>query len=489
MEQLSSLDASFLYLETPTIHMNVSGLLIFDPNSGSEPLTYERFREILSRRLHLAPTFRRRIVEVPFDMDRPYWVDDPHFDLDYHLRHIAVPPPGNERQLFDLFGRIIGRHLVRKKPLWEMYYVEGLGDDIPGVPPGCIAWLTKVHHACIDGVSGVDLLMALLDLMPEGREEEEPPEWDPESIPTDLELIARATGSRITTPMRVLEMLPKTLGSLKTYGKEIGRRIASLEPPKALFRGPKTRFNVAISSQRRFAAATITLDDVKTIRKTVEGTTVNDVVLAVCAGGLRAYLEEKDELPEDPLVAMTPISVRGEDGRGAFGNQISSMLCPLATDIDDPLERLEIIHEHMNEAKEVHGALGANLLMDATRFIPSQTLALAARTYTRMKVADVTHPFFNVVISNVPGPQIPLYCGGARMVAQYGSGPIVETLALFIGVFSYCGNLTIGLTADRDVVPDVDRLADLMSASMQELLDAAEARRAGEKPEGAEDGG
>ncbi|MBZ0253012.1 MAG: wax ester/triacylglycerol synthase family O-acyltransferase, partial [Candidatus Methylomirabilis sp.] len=424
--------------------------------------------------IHLVPTFRRRIVEVPFDMDRPYWADDPNFDLDFHLRHIAVPPPGTLKELFTLFARIISRPLDRSKPLWEMYYVEGLG-EVPGVPEGAVAWLTKIHHSAIDGVSGIDLLTTMLDLSPEIREVEPPAEpWSPPALPTDVELIARATGHRITSPIKFLESLPRVLSSAATYGKEIGRRIIHLEPPKALFRGPKTRLNCAISAQRRFSAATISLADIKTIRKAVAGATVNDAVLAVCAGALRRYLDSKGELPEEGLVAMTPISVRAEGDEASGGNKISSMLCPLHTDVDDPMERLEKIHDAMVEAKEVHGALGANVLMDATNFLPSSTLALAARLYTRVRIADLTRPFFNVVISNVPGPQIPLYAAGARLLAQYPSGPIVEGLALFIGVFSYCGDVTIGLTADRDALPDVDFLAECMTESMAELLEAAE---------------
>ncbi|MCA9772671.1 MAG: wax ester/triacylglycerol synthase family O-acyltransferase [Myxococcales bacterium] len=473
MEQLSALDASFLYVETPTINMNVNAIAIFDPSTAPEPLTFERFRDLLASRIHLAPTFRRRIVRVPLDMDRPYWADDPDFDIDYHVRHIAVPPPGSQEKLWSMFGRIIGRPLDRERPLWELYFVEGLG-DIPGLPPGCVAWITRIHHSMIDGVSGMDLLAALLDLAPDPgpvRPPEEP--WAPEPIPGELEMLARATGARITGPFKGLDQIPRLLGSVANYGKFLGKRILTLEPPKALFRGPKTRLNGAITAARRFAAATLSLDDVKAVKKTLDGATVNDVLLTVCAGALRRYLDEKGELPEDSLVALTPISVRAADQHGAMGNQISSMLCPLATDKTDPIERLGVIHANMQEAKEAHGAIGAGLLMDATRFIPSSTLALAARLYSRTKVADVARPFFNVVISNVPGPQFPMYAGGAEMKAMLPSGPIVDGLGLFIGLISYCGKVHVGLTACREIVPDIEHLADLVTASMEELLAAA----------------
>ncbi|MBW2280934.1 MAG: wax ester/triacylglycerol synthase family O-acyltransferase [Deltaproteobacteria bacterium] len=480
MQQLSGLDTSFLNMETPTTYGHVSGLTIYDPSTASEPVTFERLKDLIEERMHLVPLYRRRLVEVPLGLDHPYWIEDPDFDLDFHMRHIAVPPPGTPQQLSALVSRIAARPLDRSRPLWELYMIEGLQD-------GYIAHLTKVHHCAIDGVSGAEILTTLLDLTPEPRKIDPPRRgWRPEPEPTQLEMLARTAWGMLGAPRKVwrlqrqairyLPELAQSLGFKGFPGQSIIDRVLRRQPTPMMSEAPTTAprmsFNGRITPHRRFAFGSISLEDVKEIKNKL-GVTVNDVVMALCAGALRRYLLQQNELPPEPLVAMVPVSVRSDDDKQALGNQISAMTASLHTHIAEPIERIKRIHESMRIAKEQHQALPATLLQDFAQFAPPAVAARAARVIARATVANWVDPPFNVVISNVPGPQFPLYGVGAKVVGNYPVSAINDGVALNMTVMSYNGNVDFGLLSCRELMPDIWDLMDFIYDSLAELKEAA----------------
>jgi diacylglycerol O-acyltransferase / wax synthase len=462
MQRLTGLDASFLYLETPTSHMHVAGLMVLDPSTVDDELTIDKVRDVYSSRLHLAPPFRRRLAEVPFGLHHPLWIEDPDFDISYHIRHIAVPPPGREQQLAALVGHLNAIPLDRSRPLWEVWVIEGLAD-------GNVAVLSKVHHSAIDGAAGNEMTVALLDLSPEIAEHEPEEEWTPDRVPSDVELLGYAASSLARQPIRVAKALRHTAGAALALRRR-GREEPTLRPPPAPFTAPHTSFNAALTPRRSYAFTSVSLPVVKAI-KNETGATVNDVVLAVCAGALRQYLDKQGEEPDGALVAMVPISVRSTDEQGAGGNKVSSTLCSLATDIDDPVERLHAIHESMVGAKQQHEAIGADTLQEWAEFAAPALVGRASRLYTRTRMADRHRPVFNVTISNVPGPPFPLYSIGARMVANYPVGPIMDGGGLNMTVMSYLDQLDFGLQACPDVLPDIWGLADALQYALDELVE------------------
>jgi WS/DGAT/MGAT family acyltransferase len=479
MQQLTGLDTSFLNMETPTTYGHVSGLAVFDPSTGDRPPTLDDVKALIQQRIHLLPPYRRRLVEVPFGLDHPYWIEDPDFDLDFHVRHIGLPPPGDRQQLSEQVSRIVARPLDRSRPLWELYLIEGLEG-------GYIAQLTKIHHCAIDGVSGAEMLATLMDLTPEPRVVDPPRRpWRPDSQPTEIEMMARGAWAVVGTPrkgfrlarqaVRHLPDLSRNLGIGDLPGSALISRVLGRKPDpmlsEAATTAPRTTFNDRITPHRRFAYGSLSLAEVKEIKKQ-RAVTVNDVVMALCAGALRRYLEERRDLPSDPLIAMVPVSVRTEEQKGSFGNQVSAMSASLHTHIADPLQRLDAIHESMLVAKEQHQALPANLLQDFAQFAPPAVAARAARVIARATVANWMDVPFNVVISNVPGPQIPIYGCGAELVANYPVSAINDGVGLNITVQSYNGSLDFGIIACRELMPDVWDLMDHLSDSLEELKDA-----------------
>ena len=482
MQQLSGLDSSFLNMETPTTYGHFSGLTLYDPSTASEPVTLERLKQLMEERMHLVPLYRRRLVEVPLGLDHPYWIEDPDFDLDFHVRHIAVPPPGTPQQLSALVARIAARPLDRSRPLWELYMIEGLQD-------GYVAHLTKVHHCAIDGVSGAEILTTLLDLTPEPRKIDPPRRgWRPEPEPTQIEMLARTAWGLLGAPRKVwrlqreairyLPELARSLGFQSLPGQSIIDRVLRRQPTPMMSEAPtvapRMSFNGAITPHRRFAFGSIPLEDVKEIKNKL-GVTVNDVVMALCAGALRRYLLQQNELPPEPLVAMVPVSVRSDDDAQKLGNQISAMTASLHTHVAEPIERIKRIHESMRIAKEQHQALPATLLQDFAQFAPPAVAARAARVIARATVANWVDPPFNVVISNVPGPQFPLYGVGAKVVANYPVSAINDGVALNMTVMSYNGNIDFGLLSCRELMPDIWDLMDFVYDSLAELKEAAKA--------------
>jgi diacylglycerol O-acyltransferase / wax synthase len=474
MERLSGLDAAFLHMETASQHMHVASVSVIDPSAG-HGYSFEAMKEFIASRLDAAPLFRQRLVTVPFGLDHPVWVVDPDFDLESHVRRAALPSPGGIGELAAFAADVISRQLDRRRPLWSAWFVEGLHDDH-------VAVIVKTHHAAIDGVPGAELASALLSTQPS----EPGPVPDLESgerVPGEVEMLARGMANLARQPFRLARVTTRTAVAA---GRLLSRRLVSGEssgsrspevdvpadPPPAPFTAPRTPLNAAIAAGRRVAFASIALDDVKRV-KDAFGVKVNDVVLAVCGGSLRAYLDSREALPPDPLVAFVPISVRsdGEDEMG--GNRVSAMLTSLATDTGDPVERLERVSSGATSGKSQHETIGATTLTDWTEFAAPAVFSQAARLYSRMRLAERHRPLFNVIVSNVPGPQVPLFLGDARLTAMYPMGPIIDGGALNITVMSYLGQMYVGLVGDRDAVPDIDEIAAGIGDELNALLKAA----------------
>jgi WS/DGAT/MGAT family acyltransferase len=465
MQRLTGMDATFLYTETPSAHMHVTGVSVFDPTTVPEGYDFEKVKDLVRNRLQLLPPVRRRLAMIPFGLHHPLWIEDPDFNLDYHIRRAALPSPGSDRELAEFAAEVNSRPLDRSRPLWEMYVIEGLEN-------GMIATITKTHHAAIDGVSGAELTVNLLDLEPEPAvlPPEDPP-WQPDKEPSDAELVGYALSSLARQPLAALKAARRT--AEMAVGLRRRNREPGITPPPAPFSAPKTSINVPITPHRRVAFTEVSLDDVKMVKNAFSGTTVNDVVLALCSGALRRYFDDHNETPEGPLVGMVPISVRTEDQKGTMGNRVSSMFVNLASDIDDPVLRLQVIHEGTKNAKEQEKAFSAETLTDWTEFAAPAVAARAFRLLSNTRILDRANPIFNVTISNVPGPNFPLYSAGARMVAMYPLGPILDGGALNITCMSYMGSMFFGLNADRDAVSDVDAIAAHINDALAELVKVA----------------
>ncbi len=465
MDRLSGLDAAFLYLETPSLHMHVSLAAIFDPSTVPGGYSFEKMRGFIASRIPLAPLFRRKIAEVPFRMGHPYWVDDPDFDLDFHVRRAALPHPGSIENLAEFASDVNSRQLDRSKPLWQMYFVEGLQD-------GRIAIVSKIHHCTIDGVSGAELMTHLFDLEAAPPPKEIPEQGPPEKLPSDRDLIAQALIQRLTKPLAVTRLAWAT-GKSVLEVRRLRQQADSSSGKAALpLTAPRTSLNAALTPHRKIAFSSIALDDVKRLKNHL-GCTVNDVVLALCTRALRSYLIAGNELPEHALVATVPVSVHqhGEDIAGI--NKVSGMFVGLPTFEPDPLRTVEVIKAGTRGAKEEHSALGADKLLNWAQHASPNVFSAAVRTYTRLKLSDRHRPVQNLVISNVPGPDFPLYFGGAEMVAGFPLGPAMEGAALNVTVMSYRGVLNWGLVVGAEAVPRVWEIADAVPEALDELLAAA----------------
>jgi len=489
LRQLTSLDAQFLALENARQSGHVAGAALLDPSTTSTgTLTVADIQALIAERVPLLPPLRWRLAEVPLGLDYPYWVDDSDFDLDFHVRELALPSPGSDAQLAEQIARITSRPLDRARPLWELYLIHGLHS-------GHVVMLTKIHHALIDGMSGAEIMGLLLDLGPDAPSLADDRRWrgEVDSPPSSLEMLGRGLLGLPRYPLRILTALPSAipniedtpfstlpgaglLGALTGRARQLlgaesftaGRRLVA----------PRTSFNGRISPHRRFAFGRLSLDEVKAVKK-ARGCTVNDVVVSMCAGAVRRWLIDHEELPDEPLVAQVPVSVRTSDEVGTYGNRILLMSAPLFTDEADPVRRLALTHEALADMKDHHRALPADLLQDANNFIPPAVFARAAQLTFRLSSSGAARPNWNLVISNVPGPQIPLYCAGARLEANFPVSVITDGMGLNITVMSYCGNLDFGIVADRDQMPDVWNLIDWLREELAELAPArTRARRA-----------
>ena len=470
MQQLTGLDASFVYLETPNTPMHIGSLAIYDPSTS--PNGRLRFKEVLAfveSRLDGAWAFRRRLVRVPFDLDHPYWIEDPDFDLEYHVRHIALPEPGDWRQLCILAARLHARPLDLNKPLWEFTIIEGL-DNIDGLPKGSIAILSKVHHAAIDGMSGVEMTTAIHDLTPDVPERKFDVSWKADTKPSDAELLIRAQVNAVRQPLKVADIIARSIPGMAKASTGLLSRDLNLPTTGS---APKTLFNRTVSSHRVVDGVRFDLEEVKAIKNAVEGATVNDVILSVVGGGLRKYLTHHEDLPKKDLIAFAPISVRTEEEKSALGNQVSGMLVNLGTSVEDPVERLRLVHDKSKGAKALTNAIGARNLAQFSEVSPGGLMGLGARLYSRAGLANAHDPAFNCVVTNVPGPPVPLYFAGAQLIEQYGTGPIFDGMGLIHPVYSYNGTICVSFTADRDTVNDPERYADCLREAFEELKAAA----------------
>jgi len=463
VQQLAAQDASFLYAETPNTPMHVGSVGVYDQSrvpGGS--LRFKQILEYNAERMHLSPITRRRLVRVPGDVDHPYWIEDKDFNLEYHIRHIALPEPGDWRQLYILASRILARPLDLTKPAWETYYVEGLS-NCEGIPPNCFAVIAKTHHCAIDGASGVTLAELLHDLTPEPQHVAPPDRpWRGESIPGDAELLARAAANNFTLPLRMMEAFVRAIPASQRF-TTAARKTRSRPMPV-----PRTRFNHPVSSHRVVGFRRFALDDIKAIRRTVPGATVNDVAVAIVGGALRRYLLAKGELPSDAMVAMAPINIRDPSDK-SFGNQVAAMLISTASDIADPRERLGAVQRSSEQSKTLANAIGAKQMTDAMKFVPGSLMVMGNRFASEFGLLEYQQSPYNVTITNVPGPQVKLYSMGAELVTMFGFGPLTESVGLIFPVSSYCGEFSISFTCCRRMMPDPERMEAAIAESFAEL--------------------
>lgn len=451
-ERLTVLDELFLHLEGPNAHMHVGGAAIFE----GPPPDYEEVLDMVRRRLQLVPRFRQKLATVPFGLGRPVWVDDTHFNLEYHVRHTALPAPGDDSKFKRLTARIMSQQLDRSKPLWEIWFAEGLGGDR-------FALISKTHHCLVDGVSGADIMSVILDLSPEPMQIEEEP-WKPKPEPTQDELLLDALAERVTSPAEIFRSIQSSLidpakipNRIIESAKAIGSFIGG-----SLDFAPTSSINRAIGPHRRFETILVELDQIKRIKNTLGGT-VNDVVLAAVAGGLRRMLKARGERTDGlELRAMVPVSVRAEVERGALGNRVASVWAALPVHERDPARRLELVSETMSGLKASGQAVGAQLLTSLGEYAPPTILAQASRLVARQRA-------FNLVVTNVPGPQFPLYSLGRQMHAVYPVVPLSDNTTLGIALLSYNGTVGFGVLGDYDAAPDIAVLAEGIEKAFAEL--------------------
>lgn len=456
-ERLSGLDASFLHMERAGAHMHVASTIVFE---GPAP-SHEEFRDHIASRLHLVPRFRQKLRFVPLEQGRPVWVDDPHLNLDYHVRQTALPAPGSDEQLRNLAARIFSQQLDRSKPLWELWLVEGLHD-------GRFAIVGKSHHALVDGVSGVDITTVLFDLdaEPQGPPPSTPP-WLARPEPSDLKLLGDAWRERLTSPPEIVRGFRaalrgprQVLRGVRDTSKIVGAGMAA----------PSSVFNVEIGPHRRFAMAQADLADLKRV-KDAHGGTVNDVILSIVAGSIGKYLRARGHETEGlELRALVPVSVRAEEEHGALGNRISGMMAPLPVWAEDPVERLEVVTAEMGDLKSSGQAVGAEILTRLTDFAPGTIASQAARLQPAQR-------FFNLVVTNVPGPQFPLYVLGRKMESIFPMVPLARRQALCVGIMSYNGQVNFGLIGDYDAMADLESFALDLEAVTAETVATAPARK------------
>jgi len=476
LRQLQGMDSSFVALETRNSPMHIGSILIYNP--ATAPGGFVRFKDILNffeSRMQLSRTIRQRLVRVPFDLDHPYWIEDPDFDLEYHVRHIALPKPGDWRQLCIQAARIFARPLDLERPPWEFTVVEGL-DNVPGVAKGSFAMVTKVHHAAIDGMSGIDLMEAMHTLNPDDPPPSTPDKWKPEKVPNPVELLGKSYFNAVTNPLKQLEVAAKAAPGLAKAIKGLAAKEFSVSRDMV---APKTRFNRVISSHRVVEGRSFKLADIKTIRLLEDGTKVNDVFLAIVGGAMRKYLLSKQDLPKATLTAMAPISVRSKNEKGDMGNQVAAMIAPLGTHIEDPAERLAYVHSKTVNSKAMTDAMGARNMTEMSKVSPALFMALGAQLFTRLGLADRgVGPPFSTVVTNVPGPPIPIYSTGARLESMMGLLCLNDGLGLGHVVQSYCDEATISFTACRELLPDPEFYIECIEDSFNELLAAAKAHAA-----------
>lgn len=458
--RLTAQDAQYLYLEKPNVHYHVGGLCILDPSTRPDgTLRFEGVAAVITSRLHLVPRFRQKVVFVPGSVARPVWVDDADFDVDFHLRRAALPRPGGRRELADYVQRVMSRPLDRSKPLWEIYFVEGLED-------GHVAILSKVHHSMIDGVSAIDIATVMFDFSPEAQILTPPP-WIPEPSPSRADLLREALREQAVNPLAAMAGAARSMAQAPSKAaRGLGAVVFGARDLFGMGAPPRGPFDLRVGPNRRFAMAETPVHRFKQVKDALGGT-VNDVVLATVAGALHRLLRARREPTRNrTLRAMVPVSIRTGDEKMALGNRVSMILVDLPVGAMPAARRLRRITEVTRGLKESMMAVSAESIINLGTYAPPTLHALAARLVSRGR-------WFNLVVSNVPGPQLPMYIAGARLVVSYPMVPLAENVALSVAVTSLAGTMGFGLTGDWDGVPDIDFLAAAVEESLDDLTKAA----------------
>ncbi|MEO0324127.1 MAG: wax ester/triacylglycerol synthase family O-acyltransferase [Myxococcota bacterium] len=461
MEQLSGLDASFLYLETPQMHLHVALCGVLDASAVPASRRFEAVRDYVAARLHRLPPFRRRLVQVPFQLDHPYWRDDLALDLDAHVHRAELPAPGDAETLGRVVGRIASTPLPRHRPLWEMWVIEGL----PGERIGLVA---KLHHSAVDGAAGAGLLAELFSARPDAPTPLPGPAAPEDGPPDERTLLRQALLRRVRQPRRGAQLARTTAARIR----DIALLRRAPQPTTAGFTlsAPRTRFNGALGEERLVSFARVSLASLKSIKAARPGAKLNDVILAVVAGALRRFLLAQNELPDESLIATVPVAT----GRGAGNNHVSFMMVPLPTQEPDPRARLAALTGATRSAKREHEALGGEMLRSWADLAAPNAMSAASALYGRLRLADRHPPVANLTISNVPGPPFPIYLAGAKLEAAYPMGPVFEGAGLNVTAMSYTGSVDFGFMAAANLLPDVQGLADEIAPATEELLAASE---------------
>jgi diacylglycerol O-acyltransferase / wax synthase len=468
MKQLSGLDAAFLYAETPNQHLHIGGLGIYD--QSKLPGGALRFKDVLDHvrsRLHLSAGFRSKLARAPFDLATPYWIDDPDFDLEFHVRHIALTEPRDWRQLMIDTSRLHSRPIDLTRPPWELWIIEGI-DNVEGIPKGSFGVLFKLHHSAVDGISAWEMVDALHDRDPSTVITAPDEQSEKLTAPHPVKMLARAALSGVTAPVRIARTVVDTVPIVK---ETLLRGLREMP----LFTGdvPGTRLNKAVGPHRVHDSRTFPLEDLRLIKGLVQGATVNDVVITIVGGALREYLQKYDELPEQSLVAGCPISIRSDDAKGTAGNKAVFAMIDVGSQIADPVERLQSVHRIATAKKEFTHAVPAGVMIEYAQYIPGTLAGLATTTYSRVGLANRHRPLFNTIITNVPGSPELLHFAGAPMRRYDAWGPVWDGLGIIHPVTSYCGQVTVSFDADRDQLPDPGLYSECLQRSFEELRAAA----------------
>lgn len=466
--QLSGLDAMFLYSERPSQPQHIGGLGIYDQSDfADEPLRFKQILDHVRSRLHLSEGFRNKLSRVYMDLGRPYWVTDPDFDVEYHVRHIALTQPQDWRQLMIDVSRLHARPIDLTRPPWELWIIEGL-DNLPGISPGSFGVLFKLHHCAVDGISAWEMVDALHDHEALAPSSGTLAKFETEEGPSQPKMLASAVKSVAVSPVRIAKTLYQTLPIVRETLYRGAR-----DMPLFSGRAPATRLNGKVGPHRVHDSRTFTLADIREIRTLERGSTVNDVVVSIVGGALRKYLEAHGELPEASLIAGCPISIRAEADQGAAGNQAIFAMVDLGTNVKDPVERLRQVREITSAKKEFTHAVPAGVLTDYAQYVPGNLTKLATTTYSKAALANRHRPLYNTIVTNVPGSREPLYFAGARMVHYDAWGPVWDGLGIIHPITSYCGQITVSFDADRDQMPDPALYIQCIQESFDELLAAA----------------
>jgi WS/DGAT/MGAT family acyltransferase len=463
IQQVSGQDATFLYAESPNSPMHVATLTIVE---GS--IEFNDFKEIVASKLHLIPKFRKKLLNVPLNLDNPYWVDDPNFDIDLHINRLKLPDPANWKTLREMTSSIFSSPLDLRRPLWSIDFIEGL-DEVSQVPKGSIAIVSKIHHVMIDGSSGVGIMSILFDKSEDDKNKKpsKPKPYEPEPLPDEISLLIKSSYGFFKNPLKVPKLIGETAFSF-IKGRMNSQLNSKKQYLKSSYTTPKTIFNESVSPKRTWGTAILSFDRINTLRKIMD-VSINDLILSICAGAIRRYLEEREKLPVQPLVANVPISIRVKGEEQKMNNQISNMLVKIGTHIKNPIERLEFIQEQTSLGKSKHKAIGAKALSKMADAVPFGLANLAAGLYSKYNIKEFHRPPFNVTITNVPGPQNPLYLKGHKIVGIFGLAPVLDGFGLIIATFSYNGLVSITTTSDAKTMPDADKFSRYIRESANEL--------------------